>query len=159
MTRSATPEDLLFFYNIYMHPSVNPFLLYEELPLADFTPIYHDLLQKKSLFIFSEQGRDIGMFKLLPQMYRNAHIVYLGGLAIHPDHFGRGYSKMMMTEIIDLARTRGFLRIELSVAATNQRAIHLYESFGFQREGVLRNYTYLAKEAKYIDEVMMAKIN
>jgi putative acetyltransferase len=158
MTRSATPDDLSYFYDLYMHPAVNRFLLYEEMTIAEFTPVYLDLLEKKSLFIFSDGGKDIGMFKLLPQWYRNAHIVYLGGLAIHPDYFGSGYSRAMMQEIIEMARQRGFLRIELSVAATNERAIRLYESAGFQREGLLRNYTWLAKENTYLDEVMMAKL-
>lgn len=156
MVRLATPQDLHYFYDLYMHPAINPYLLYEPMSVESFVPIYKDLTDKNALFVYSAAGRDIGMFKLLPQQYRNAHIVYLGGVALHPDYFGSGHARLMMEEIVSLARDKGFLRIELSVASTNAKAMRLYESVGFEKEGILRKYTCLARENKYIDEVFMA---
>ena len=46
--------------------------------------------------------------------------------------------------------------MELSVAAINDKATHIYEKAGFQKEGVLRNYTYLKSENRYLDEVLMS---
>ena len=62
----------------------------------------------------------------------------------------------MLNEIIKFARRQGFLRIELSVANTNERAIHLYEKAGFQKEGTLKKYSFLKKENKFLDETLMA---
>ena len=49
-----------------------------------------------------------------------------------------------------------FLRIELSVASINEKAIRLYEKAGFEKEGILKKFTYLESEKKFLDEVMMA---
>jgi putative acetyltransferase len=62
----------------------------------------------------------------------------------------------MMQDIIDYVKQNGFLRIELSVASINEKAIRLYERAGFVKEGVLKKFTYLKSEDKFLDEVMMA---
>jgi RimJ/RimL family protein N-acetyltransferase len=62
----------------------------------------------------------------------------------------------MLKEILSYAKTCGFLRIELSTATINDKAIRLYEKVGFQKEGVLRKFCYLKSENRFLDEVMMA---
>lgn len=156
MIKSATIQDFDFFYSLYFHPHVNPYLLYEMMDKSAFEPIYADLLEKKILFTFEKDGQDVGMFKLIPLTYRSSHIAYLGGVAIHPDFSGKGYGSQMMQAIVDYGETLGLKRIELSVAAINKRAAHLYEKVGFQQEGVLRNYTYLKSENRYLDEILMS---
>jgi putative acetyltransferase len=96
------------------------------------------------------------MCKLVPQQHRNAHVLYLGGVAVHPFFAGKGEGIKMMQDIIDYAKQKGFLRIELSVASINEKAIRLYEKAGFVKEGVLKKFTYLKNENKFLDEVMMA---
>ncbi len=156
MIRIATVKDFDFVYNMYMHPQVNPFILYEMMGRDEFDPIYKDLLEKKVKFIYTDNEIPIGMFKLIPLTHRTAHIVYLGGLAIHPDQKSRGHGKKMMGEIIEFARERGFLRIELSVADANTSAISLYEKTGFRKEGILRKFSFLKKEQRFMDEILMA---
>lgn len=156
MTRAMRREDFAFIYNLYMHPATNPYLLYEIMDEASFEPIFTELLSKEVIYVYESDGIPTGMFKLLPLTHRTSHIVYLGGLAIHPDRAGAGHGKAMLQEIIALCRQKGFLRIELSTATINERAIRLYERAGFEREGVLRNYTWLKSENRYLDEVMMS---
>lgn len=156
MTRIATQTDFNFFYSLYMHPDVNPFLLYEMMDAESFLPIFNELERKGQLYIFEDAEQAVGMFKLVPQQQRNAHIVYLGGLAIDPVHSGKGYGSMMMEEIKFLAKQKGFLRIELSVATGNEKAIQLYKKAGFVHEGVLKNYTFLKSKNQFIDEAVMA---
>lgn len=139
-----------------MHPAINPFLLYEQMTEAEFFPIFNDLIQKKQIYIFSLENEDLGMFKLVPLFHRTSHIAYLGGVAIHPNFSGKGIGKLMMQSIIDLGEQLNLKRIELSTATINERAIRLYLSVGFQKEGVLRKYTYLKSEDRYLDEVMMS---
>ena len=47
----------------------------------EFRPVYNELIARNSLYIYSEDGKDVGMFKLQPMKYQNSHIVYLGGVA------------------------------------------------------------------------------
>jgi putative acetyltransferase len=153
-----TQQDFHFVYELYMHPSANKYLLYEPMAESEFRPIFADLLEKQIIYIFETASEPKGMFKLTPYTYRSAHVAYLGGLAIHPSWSGKGWGIQMMNEIIDFAKGKGIRRIELSTAIVNERAIRLYEKAGFQKEGILRKYTYLEKENQYIDEVMMAWI-
>jgi putative acetyltransferase len=156
MIRLANIEDFDFVYSLYFHSTINPFLLYEMMNKADFQPIFEDLRLKNQLFIFEQNENKIGMFKLYGLTYRTSHIAYLGGLAISPDFGGLGFGKMMLEEIIVFAKMRGFLRIELSVAVQNEKAIYLYEKAGFVKEGILRNYTYLKSENRFLDEYIMS---
>ena len=156
MVRPATINDLPFIYELYMHPSINPFLLYEQMPIDEFQPIYLDLLEKKVKFVYENESGPAGMFKLVQLTYRSDHVGYLGGLAIAPQMTGRGSGYQMMKDILGVARDKGLLRVELTVDEINTKAIHLYEKAGFTREGLLRKYTHMKKEGKFLDEVLMA---
>jgi putative acetyltransferase len=84
--------------------------------------------------------------------------MYLGGVAIQPEYFGKGCGKKMMLEIIDFCKNKSVSRIELSVDTNNEKAIKLYESVGFLKEGILKNYTFLKSKNKYIDEQIMSNL-
>ena len=159
MVRKATLSDFDFMYDLYFHPQINPFLLYEMMDKAAFQPIFKDLLEKNVLHIFEINGEKIGMFKLIPLAYRTEHIAYLGGVAIHPQWAGKGFGQQMMQEILAFGKALGLVRIELSTATINEKAIHLYEKVGFQKEGILRKYTYLKSKNQFLDEVLMSYIN
>ena len=89
MIRKTTASDFDFIYSLYMHPQVNPYLLYEMMDAETFKPIFDELFSRDVLYIFEEKNEAVGMFKLVPLLYRNAHIAYLGGLAIHPSFAGK----------------------------------------------------------------------
>lgn len=157
MTRTAVKTDFDYFYGLYMHPQVNPFLLYEQMSVDEFRPVFTELQEKGCLYVYQgQEGVPVGMFKLVPQQYRNSHVVYLGGLAIDPLFAGKGFGRRMLQEIKEMAIQKGFTRIELTVAVINEKAIRLYEQAGFLQEGRLRNFTFLASENRYIDEVIMS---
>lgn len=156
MIRKATPSDFNFMFYLYMHPGVNPFLLYEMMNTENFHTVFNELEKKEVLYIFEDNHKSVGMFKLVPQHYRNKHIVYLGGLAIDPEQASKGFGLQMMEEIKTYAKQEGFLRIELTVATSNEKAIQLYLKAGFHHEGVLKKYTYLKSKDQYMDEAVMA---
>ena len=156
--RTAENSDFGFIYDLYFHPDINPYLLYEPMSEIDFRPIFEDLLAKKCLFIFESAEGAVGMFKLYGLTHRCAHIAYLGGVAVRPEAKGRGWGAAMLRAIVDKARLDGFKRIELSVATHNETAIKAYKSVGFESEGVLRAYTHLVSEGRYIDELLMAVV-
>ena len=156
MVRPVVAEDFDFIYTLYFHPDINPFLLYEMMEKADFQAIFDDLLSKNCLFVFEQNDEKVGMFKLYPLTYRTSHIAYLGGVAIHPQFSGRGFGKRMMSEMLELSLQKGYLRIELGVAVVNEKAIQLYEKAGFQKEGIMRKYTYLKSKNQFLDEILMS---
>ena len=156
MIRKAFEADFDFIYGLYMHPNSNPYFLYEQMNKSSFLPIFNELLAAEILFVYEKEKIAIGMCKLRPNLFRNAHIVYLGSVAIHPSFAGKGEGSKMMEEIKLYIMGKGFLRMELSVATENKKAIHLYEKAGFIKEGRLKKYTYLKTENRFMDEVLMA---
>lgn len=157
MIRKATTSDFDFIFDLYMHPDVNPYLLYPVMDADSFKPVFNELIEKGIKYVYIDsEGKPAGMFKLIPLTFRTDHIAYLGGLAIHPSFSGKGLARQMLQEILLFAKRIGIKRIELSTATTNQKAIRLYERAGFEKEGILRKYTHLEKEDKYLDEVMMS---
>jgi putative acetyltransferase len=156
MIRRATDNDFDFIYGLFMHPQINPYLLYEQMENKSFRPIFNELLSAEILFVYEKEHSNIGMCKLRSNQFRNAHIVYLGSVAIHPLFAGKGEGSKMMEEIKLFVKQKGYLRMELSVATENKKAIHLYEKAGFIKEGRLKKYTYLKSENRFMDEVMMA---
>lgn len=76
------------------------------------------------------------------------------GIGMRTEARGRGLGRRLMIDAIDAARRQGMERIELEVFASNARAIALYESLGFQREGRKRRIRKL--DGRYEDEVLMA---
>ncbi len=158
MNRRATAEDFDFFYRLYMHPDINPWLLYEQMEKEEFRIIFDELAGRGQLFVFQYESEDAGMFKLVPMKHRNSHIIYLGGVALHPAFQGRGLGELMLTEVIEKVKDQGYRRIELTVATFNEAAIRLYEKSGFQHEGRLKDYSYFKSENRYIDEYVMGLI-
>jgi putative acetyltransferase len=158
MIRPATLNDFEYIYALYMHPLNNPWLLYELMGRDEFKPIYNELIARNSLYIYSEGGKDVGMFKLQPMKYRNSHIIYLGGVAVDPVSNEQGAGSRMMVEVLAKIKEMGYTRVELTVGTENKRAIRLYERAGFENEGRLKNYSFLKKENRYIDEYVMGLI-
>jgi len=158
MIRIATQNDFDFIFALYMHPLNNPWLLYEQMGADEFRPVYNELTARNSLYIYSEGGKDVGMFKLQPMKYRNSHIIYLGGVAVHAGSRQQGVGGRMIAEALEKVREMGFTRIELTVGTENKAAIQLYEKAGFENEGRLKNYSFLKSENRYIDEYVMGLI-
>jgi L-phenylalanine/L-methionine N-acetyltransferase len=158
MHRKAILNDFHFIFYMYMHPKVNPHLLYEQMNAEDFKPIFEKLIASDILYLFEEDNKKVGMFKLIPQTYRSAHVAYLGSFAIDPTHTGKGLGTKMLMTIIDLSKQTSIKRIELSAGIQNKNAIALYKKCGFEEEGILKKYTYFKSEDRYIDEVMMSYI-
>jgi ribosomal protein S18 acetylase RimI-like enzyme len=57
---------------------------------------------------------------------------YVSRVGVDPAMRGRGFGREIVEAAIDKARKEGFERVRLDVCADNHRAIHLYESMGFE---------------------------
>ncbi len=56
------------------------------------------------------------------------------GIAVHPQHRGRGIARRMMAHLHEVAARRGAERVRLKVYRDNTPAIRLYESLGYEFE-------------------------
>lgn len=64
----------------------------------------------------------------------NEDIPHLG-IGLADDHLGKGLGTLLMQGLVDEARRRGKKGIDLIVVQDNDRAIRLYERFGFRVTG------------------------
>ncbi len=79
------------------------------------------------------------------------------GICVHKDYQNQGVGTALMKQIIDLADNwLGLTRIELEVDVDNDRAIHLYQKFGFEIEG--RKRMAILRDGQYVDTCLMARI-
>lgn len=76
------------------------------------------------------------------------------GMGLLPNFRGRGLGKALLASALAAARHASFHRVALDVYSTNTIAIRLYETMGFEREGLLRDAHQTADG--YRDIVLMA---
>lgn len=80
------------------------------------------------------------------------------GIMIHKDYQNQGVGTALIAALIDVAdKWLMLVRLELTVFEDNEKAIHLYEKFGFEKEGLKRFAA--IREGKYENEYLMARIN
>jgi RimJ/RimL family protein N-acetyltransferase len=155
--RLATEQDLAAVYSIYMHPEVVPYLGIDPVALEGFEPYFKGLLASGAFFVVQREGVVRGFYRATRQQGRSHHVVILTTLAISPSEKGSGFAAAMIEEAIDLARTQGVLRVELTLEADNARAFAFYRKLGFEQEGRLRKAYKRAGEPDYLDEIVMAR--
>lgn len=85
---------------------------------------------------------------------RERHRAMLG-ISLLRAYWGRGIGSRMLETALDAARSAGFLQLELEVDAENQRAIRLYQRFGFREYGRLPNA--IRRDGQFFDELLMVK--
>lgn len=78
------------------------------------------------------------------------------GIALYQKDTGRGIGRILLTEILQKAVEAGYEQAELCVAATNTKAIHLYESMGFQEYGRL-DHSMKYDDGSYAADIFMVK--
>jgi len=76
---------------------------------------------------------------------------------LHQDFHNVKLGTAMMEKLLQLAKKEGMHKIELQVVADNEVAIHLYEKFGFEIEGVSKD-SFLGSDGKYHDMTHMGLI-
>ena len=86
---------------------------------------------------------------------RNKHSLYCV-VGVSEQYHGQGVGKSLLLSLENWAKTHSIHRIELTVMEHNHKAIKLYESFGFTKEGIKRDSIYLS--GKYVNELYMAKL-
>ncbi len=87
---------------------------------------------------------------------RRRHVGTIG-MCVHDQWQGKGIGKALMQAGIELADNwLNLVRLELEVYTDNEPAIRLYERFGFEREGTLRQHAF--RDGCYVDSYLMARL-
>ena len=92
----------------------------------------------RETFVAEEDGRLVGTYYLRAnQLGGGAHVANCGYITA-TDATGRGVARQMCEHSLQHARDRGFRAVQLNfVVSTNERAIHLWSSVGFETVGRL----------------------
>jgi len=102
------------------------------------------------------RGKIVANAGLFRRAGRQSHIADLV-ISVHDDFAGRGVGTYILAALIDTADNwHDIRRIELNVFTDSLPAIRLYEKFGFELEGTLRNDAY--RDGKYVDAHVMARL-
>jgi putative acetyltransferase len=157
--RRAEPDDYKAIYEIYSCPKAFTGTL--QLP-------YPSLEQWRQRLAAPGDGtyhlvavvsdRVVGMLGLhtFPNKPRRRHAGAVG-MSVHDEWQGKGIGTALMHAAVDLADNWVNLRrLELEVYTDNESAIHLYERFGFEREGTLRQHAF--RDGRYVDAYLMARL-
>ncbi len=107
--------------------------------------------------VINDEHKVVGFVSLRTFSDRRSHVGQIG-IFVHDDYQNQGIGSRLMTAIIDLAENwLNLKRLELTVNTDNPSAIHLYEKFGFEKEGTLRKNAF--RDGAYIDAYTMAKVS
>ena len=102
--------------------------------------IKEDTERASNLFLVAEvNDRIVGFCRCEGnQLKRSSHKVEFG-VCILKDYWGYGIGKSFLEESIQWADTNGIKKVNLNVLETNDKAIKLYQKYGFEVEGTLKN--------------------
>ena len=65
---------------------------------------------------------------------------HISNVAIHPDCRRKGLGRVLLIHLLEQAIERGAVRATLEVRRSNDAALNLYGSFGFEIIGIRKNY-------------------
>ena len=81
--------------------------------------------------------------------------VHLLNITVAPAFQGQGYGVLMLDALAVWARSRHAQWLWLEVRASNARAMHVYEAYGYRRVGERKNY-YPAEQGQREHAVVMS---
>src|ERR1700730_12777362 len=107
------------------------------------------------VFVAEDNGEVVGTYYLhANQKGGGAHVANCGYMT-SVRASGRGVARAMCGHSLDHAKDRGFRAMQFNfVVSTNQRAVRLWESFGFEVVGLLRG-AFLHPTTGYVDAFVM----
>lgn len=126
-----------------------------------FTPGGENSGPRGCLFVADVDGRVAGegsIKRMSPSRLR--HIAHIG-ISVHPEFQGLGLGRALMEAMMAWAREvrdpklPDITRVDLAVFADNTKARRLYESFGFEVEGVRKNFIRY-EDGRMVDDLIMA---
>ncbi|HEX8097885.1 MAG TPA: GNAT family N-acetyltransferase [Pyrinomonadaceae bacterium] len=157
--RRAEPDDCSAIHEIFSSPKVVPGTL--QLPYPSREQWRQRLASPPEgtyNLVAVADGSVVGMLGLhtFPNRPRRRHAATFG-MCVHGQWQGKGVGAALLRACLDLADNwLNLTRLELEVFTDNEPAIRLYERFGFEREGTLRQHAF--RDGRYVDSYVMARL-
>jgi len=109
----------------------------------------------KETFVAEDGGEVLGTYYIRPNQPGGGGHVCNGGYSTSPHATGRGVARAMCLHSLDYARKRGYRAMQFNfVVSTNERAVRLWQSLGFETVGRLpRAFNHPTKG--YVDAFVM----
>jgi len=107
-----------------------------------------------AVFVAEDGEQIVGRLSLARDRHpASGHVADLG-LMVAASHRRRGIGRAFLEQAVVWAGDVGVRKLELHVFPWNEPAIRLYESFGFEREGLRRGHYH--RDGEYVDAILMA---
>ena len=157
LIRALRPSDAEALTKVLTMPGVRNGTLRQPFQSIAQTLRYIEGLSLTDIVIAAEwRGVVLGNAGLHAHQGRRKHSATLG-MGIHDDFTGKGIGTKLLESLIDAADNwHDIKRIELTVFTDNTNAIALYEKFGFEKEGTMKQYAF--RNGAYADCYFMARV-
>lgn len=107
-----------------------------------------------AVYVADDDGAIVGRLSIARDPHTSSRHVADLGLMVAAGHRRRGIGRALLEQAVAWARDAGVLKLELHVFPWNEPAIRLYETFGFEREGLRRGHYRRGND--YVDAILMA---
>ena len=77
------------------------------------------------------------------------------GICVQKKAWGIGVGNYLMEYVLEKSKEGGLTKVNLDVRVDNEKAIHLYEKFGFEKEGTIKKC--LLIDGVYYDNYIMGR--
>lgn len=109
----------------------------------------------RETFVAEEEGVVLGTYYLRPNQLGGGSHVANCGYVTAPEATGRGVARRMCEHSLEQARRRGFRAVQFNfVVSTNERAVRLWQSLGFETVGRLPR-AFRHPRLGYVDALVM----
>jgi L-phenylalanine/L-methionine N-acetyltransferase len=157
--RRAEPDDSSALYEMFSSPKVFESTLQLPYPsreqwrkrIAEPGEGTHNLV-----IVASDSVVGMVSVHTFPNRPRRQHVGVID-IVVHAEWQGKGVGKALMRAGIELAdKWLNLTRLELEVYTDNEAGVRLYERFGFEIEGTLRQHAF--RDGRYVDSYVMARL-
>ncbi|MHB9145134.1 MAG: GNAT family N-acetyltransferase [Symbiobacteriia bacterium] len=157
LIRPVRPEDAGAFAEIRRQPTV---MEYNNLLPSERGERDRDELAKLGadhhVFVAEADGQVVGFARMVVFGGRQRHVGTVN-VNVHDAYQGQGIGRRLLATLLDLADNYlALTRVQLEVWADNERAIHLYETLGFEPEG--RRRKAVLRRGEYVDVLIMGRL-
>ena len=152
---AALPQDADSVWAI-LEPTIRAgetYTLPREMPRAEVLDYW--FAPRHEVFLAEENTHALGTYFLQPNQQGGGSHVANCGYVTAPWATGRGVARAMCAHSLDRARERGFTAVQFNfVVSTNERAVALWQSFGFEIVGRLPG-AFHHPAAGFVDALVM----
>jgi phosphinothricin acetyltransferase len=151
--RPARETDLPEIVEIYNHVILHTTAVYQYVPQTlEMRKTWYDGKVKDGfpLFVAEDAGRVVGLSTYGPfRPWAAYKYTVENSIYVAADQRGKRIARLLMSPLIDSARTQGYHAIIASIDATNEASLRLHRSFGFEEVAHFRQVGY--KFGRWLD--------